>query len=219
MNWYKIAQAQNYPVWLANQIKEVTNNYQKPLGHYENYLPKIEKWIKETNADLTNLTLDEAAKKAIIHEHDKVPEDSMESRKRNMNSFYANSQNLNPNAPNFAVDMRLKPKAIPQSTKNKINKEISKLTSNKWPGEIPITEIMNICENHNVVMLMETGERWSGFLLGGAECGSEEARKQQTIFELAMKQEDGTYAITKNSVSLSWCTMHSGKYEIVCYLS
>jgi hypothetical protein len=56
-------------------------------------------------------------------------------------------------------------------------------------------------------------------LLGGAECGSEEARKQYANIPIAGKNAEGKWCMTTDSLHLQWCRMQSGKYEVVCYLS
>ena len=217
---YKIAQYQKYPIWLAEQLSILSNNYTRSLpSHYSSYIPKIEKWVQETNPNLSDFDFDKAIKSALAHEAIKVDEYSPEQIRRNMNSFIANSQNINPDAPNFAVDIRLKKIAIPQSIKNKINKKIHGLGN--YHSSIPINEIFNICKEYNVIPIQENGAKWEGFLIGGAECGSEEAKNQQVLFNITFKINE-EYMPSKNNISLSWCKLSSrdeSNYEIVCYIS
>lgn len=217
MNWYKKAQI-NYPIWLANQIQLLTNNYKKPLGHYEHYLPEIEKWIKETKPDLTNLSFDDAYVKATGHKYHKVEEGSPEDIQRNTNKFIAETQNISPDAPNFAVDIRLKSKSIPPNIKSKINKEIHDMGN--YHIKIPLQQIMDICKKYGVVLIQEDGKQWSGALMGNKGCGEEEAIKNQRIaLDLVFKQENGRYIPANNTLSMTWCKMPSSKYEIVAYVS
>jgi len=217
MNWYKKASI-TYPVWLAEEIVKLTNNYSKPLpGHYPYYFPKIEKWVKETNPNLNDFDFDKAAASALAYEHDKEPENSPEAIRRNMNAFYADSQSISPDAPNFAVDIRKKGKSIPANIRRKINNAIHDLGN--YHQEIPLQNIFDICKQYDIVPLQEDGTVWSGFLIGGKECGSEEAKDQIAHFDLAIRGEGGKYIPANNMICLTWCKMTSGKYEIVCYVS
>ena len=134
-----------------------------------------------------------------------------------MNRFVAESQNYDPKAKDFAVDIREKGKAISPKIKRSINNAIHDLGN--YHIEIPLGKIFDICEQNNVIAIQEDGTQWSGFIMGGAECGSDKARNQVAQFDLAVKQENGFYAMSKNIIWLSWCKMSSNKYEIVCYVS
>ena len=197
-------------------MRILTNNYKKPLGDYKLYIPNIEKWVKETNPDLTNLTFNEAWELSAAHKYNKVEKNSPEEVKRNMNTFFANTQNISPQAPNFAVDIRIKSKSIPANIKSKINKAIYNLGN--FHIEIPLKTIFTICEQNGVVPLQEDGTYWNGMIIGGADCGSNEAKEQIAHFDMAFKA-DNEYVPSNNMLSLSWCKMPSGKYEIVCYIS
>lgn len=227
MNWYKKAQNNaNFATWLADELARITTNFKSfpgsniattPEALQEN-IEDVRIWVYETNPDLSNYNLVKAIDEAIKYKYSKRYMSESEKMEANRKGFLSEHQNINPQAPNFAVDMSAKPKAIPPTIKNRINKAIHKATSNKWFDSVPLNEIMEACEINNVVMLQEDGKRWGGWLLGGAECGSEEARKQNVTFQVALKLEDGHYNITKNGVVLSWCAMGSGKLEIVCYI-
>ena len=84
---------------------------------------------------------------------------------------------------------------------------------------MPVGQLFNALRDLGLEALQEDGTPWSGFLVGGAECGSEKAANQRANFPLAAKQEDGSYRLTKVALILSWCVMPSGKYEIIGYLS
>jgi hypothetical protein len=222
MNWYKKAQAKEFPSWLAKELQRLTENYTKPLppiiqADYNKFLEPIEDWVKEYNPDLSSLTLMEAYNNAITWRDIKHHRTEEDIRRHNWNKAIAESQNINPDSSDFMVDLRLKRKSIPANIKSKINKEIHALGN--YHLEIPLQQIMDICEKYGVVLLQEDGTKWGGFLLGAKECGSEEARNQRANFELGVRKEDGQYIPANNAINLTWCTMQSGKYEIVCYLS
>jgi len=216
-NWYKIAQSQDYPSWLAKITAEITNNFKETLPpNYKTYIAEIEKWIKETNPDLTNLKFDDA--KIYARNYKNVTKlNHPKQIQENINSFFANSQNLYPNLPDFAVNPQTKSKSIPQNIKTKINKELYKLGN--YHKEIPLKAIFDICEKYNVIAVQEDGTKWKGMLIGGAECGSDNAINQNANFELVTKIENGEYVPANNVVRLTWCKTSHEKYEIVCYIS
>lgn len=216
MNWYKKASS-DYATWLSEAIRENTNNYTKPWSWDDKIMGYVEQWFKETNPDTSNLTLYDAAARAIRHVNDKQSPDSPEQIRRNMNSFFADSQNISPDAPNFAVDIRKKGKSIPANIRKKINNAIHDLGN--YHQEIPLQNIFDICKQYDIVPLQEDGTHWSGLLVGGAECGTEKARDQIARFDLATRGEDGRFIPANNIIWLSWCKMGSGKYEIVSYVS
>jgi len=218
MNWYKKAQSkQNFNVWLSNQIQQLTENFSKGMGHYEYYIPKIEEWVKDTNPNLDDFDFNKAAASALAHEHKEYQDWSPEQIKRNMNRFRFKSQRINPDAPNFAVDIRDKSIKIPQRSRKTINDALYDLGN--YHTEIPLQSIFDICRKENVIAIQEDGTPWSGFLTGGAECGSEKAKNQNAKFDLAIQGVDGEYVPAENMIILNWCKMQSGKYEIVCYVS
>ena len=226
MNWYKKAQIKtNYTTWLHEQIMKLTNNYSKPLPlPFDNQMAEenfkiLENWVKETTPDLSTMGLLEAwnlaYRDSINRRHIKEDPYDPDQIRRNMNRFFADSQNINPKADNFAVDQRKKTKSIPPTIKRRINNAIHDLGNHH--NEIPVTEIFEICEQNGVVPLQEDGTYWSGMLLGGAECGSEKARNQYANLELAVLIE-GEYVPSNNALSINWCKMGSGRYEVVCYV-
>ena len=220
MNWYKKAQAKNYPTWLAKEIQRMTDNYQKPLSSLIE--PKdyqvLEDWVKETNPDLSNLGLGTAIAEANIYQQQKREraEELTEEIRRNWNRFIAESQNIFPDMHDFAVDLREKYIPISTPARNRINKAIHALGN--YHTEIPLQEIFDILKQESVVVLQEDGRKWSGLLVGGAECGSKEAEDQRANFILAVKTEKG-YMPSKQNLILNWCKMPSGKYEIVSYVA
>ena len=153
-------------------------------------------------------------KKAQIRDDD--PYDP-ETINKNMDDFHSQSQNHNPDAPDFAVDSRLPMKAIPASVRKSINGRIHDLGN--YHTQIPLQDIFDICKDYDVIAIQEDGAKWSGFLVGGGECGSDKAQDQHAEFDLAIKLDD-EFVPAKNNIILTWCVMHgSGRYEIVCYIS
>lgn len=115
------------------------------------------------------------------------------------------------------VDMGGKRKSLSPSVKSKINKMIHALGN--FHKEIPLDQIFTICGQNGVVVIQEDGTKWSGFLMGNGECGSDKAVNQRADFDLAVKLEDGTYVPANNMLHMTWCVMGSGKYEVVAYIS
>jgi hypothetical protein len=181
----------------------------------------LENWVKGTRPDLSKLGLLEAWEKAYYdldnRRHRKINEFEPEEIRRTHNRALADAQDINPNAKDFMVDIRLKPKAIQQNIKSKINKEIHALGN--FHSEIPLETIFNICKKYDVIPLQEDGTYWSGMLVGGAECGSKEAEEQFSSFSLSTKNEKNQYVPANNILRLTWCKMSSNRYEIVCYIS
>ena len=215
MNWYKKASS-NYATWLTEAIRNNTNNFTTPSCCDDKVLDYIEQWFKETNPDTEDLSLYDAARMAISHVNDKQPQNSPEQIRRNMNKFFAESQSVNPDAPDFAVDPRGKSKSIPSNIRKRINNAIHDLGN--YHVQIPLQNIFDICKQNGVVALQEDGTPWQGLLAGGAECGTEKARNQNAKFDLAVRVE-GNYVPADNLIVLNWCKMPSGKYEVVCYVS
>jgi len=107
---------------------------------------------------------------------------------------------------------------LDRKTKNQLNGQIIPMTQG-YHNEIPLGSIFNILNQNNIVATQEDGTEWSGMLIGQAQCGSDRARDQVANFSLAFKNETGLIPISNSDLSLSWCVMPSGRYEIVAYLS
>ena len=207
MNWYKQAQINDPPYnlssWFSKEIARTTDNNRLSVLYPEIddiTMDKVIQWVRDTKPDLSKLTLEEAIWSA--------------------KTSIAERQNTNPDLPNFMVDIIHKSKrAINTATKKQINNKIYELGN--YHVQIPLKQIFDICKLHGVVPIQEDGKAWNGMLIGGAECGSDEARHQHAEFEVAIEiDEMKQYAVSRNNVlSLSWCKMGSGKYEIVAYIS
>lgn len=124
-------------------------------------------------------------------------------------------KNQNPDDPGFMVDSK-RQVSIPQKIKSSINKELSSLGN--FHTEIPLDRIFDILKKYGIIALQEDNTKWSGMLVGGAECGSEKTRDQAVNFPLAF-DVNGEYLMARNYLNLSWCKMPSGRYEIVTYFS
>lgn len=218
MNWYKKAGYKNFPTWFADQLQNLPPNNKEIIS--ANF-DKILNWVEETYPNLDKISIMEAYSKALDHERNKRYQSESDKVRFTHNKFIAESQNINPNEPNFAVDLRLGTRPIPPNSRKKINDAIHDLGN--FHESIPLDEIFSICEANGVVVLQEDGTKWSGMLMGGAECGSEKARNQFALFDLAVKNDHGEYVPSSHAMNLSWCKMgnalRSDKYEIVCYVN
>jgi hypothetical protein len=102
-------------------------------------------------------------------------------------------------------------------TINKINKEIWKLLEPTYFSQIPLSDICQILNKYNLVILQEDDTEWSGFLLGGIK------RTEQVDFPLGWlntKDQDGMFQKVKESMlTLSFYKMQSGKWEVIARLT
>jgi hypothetical protein len=131
----------------------------------------------------------------------------------------AASHSLDPNKP--IVSMTGKEVTMSKSDQNEINNYLHSLGATRHDS-VPIGQIFDNMRMHGVVPVQEDGTPWSGFLMGNKECGTEEARKQNCIIRLAVRQADGTWGLSRRTLSLSWCVTHyspNAKYEVVAYVS
>ena len=114
------------------------------------------------------------------------------------------------------VNLSQKPHAIPPKNRQNINRSIHDLGS--YHDKIPLGSIFDILKNNGVMPIQEDGTYWSGMLIGGKECGEEGTKDQVALIDLAINV-NGQYLPCKQGLSLSWCKMPSGKYEIVAYVN
>lgn len=134
----------------------------------------------------------------------------------NMQSFYESSQDLNPDGPDFAVDIRKDRVPLPMSVRRQINNGLQAIGT--YHQSIPMGEIISILKSANVILIQEDGTHWEGFVLTAAECGSENAKPFR--FELAFKTDSNArYLPCESMLVMSACRMPSGKIELVMYLS
>ena len=115
----------------------------------------------------------------------------------------------------IVVNLKQHPQNIPPKNRQNINRSIHDLGS--YHQSIPLQDIFDILKANNTIPISEDGSYWSGFLIGGKECGEEGTKDQVALIDLAV-DVNGQYFPCKQSLSLSWCKMPSGKYEIVAYV-
>jgi hypothetical protein len=106
-------------------------------------------------------------------------------------------------------------KSLTTAEKKTANDMIYAITKG-YHDKIPLRAVFDVLTQIGVHAVQEDGTPWSGFLVGGAECGTEEAKNQRVNFSLVRTD---TKTPLNNSLFLSWCKMPSGRYEIVSYLS
>lgn len=141
---------------------------------------------------------------------------------KNINDFYASTQDFDTNEPNFAVDIRRDTISIPNGVRVKINNALSDLGN--YHKNIPIQEIIRILHSNGVIMLQEDGTHWEGFVLPTGQCGavddSGKSKNSPFHFDLAFKSSgNARYLPCENNLVMSACTMPSGNIEIVTYIS
>jgi hypothetical protein len=109
--------------------------------------------------------------------------------------------------------------AINQSAKKRAAKKIYEVTKG-FHNAIPLNDIFLALSTEGLVPIDEDGKRWAGILMGGAECGTDKARAQYANIPIAAKNAEGIWCMTTAVLHITWCTMHhTGRYEVVCYLS
>lgn len=110
-----------------------------------------------------------------------------------------------------------KGKALSQSQRNKLNKEIQRLLQPTYFREIPLNDIFQILDKYDIVPVQEDNTYWSGLLTGGIKDTA------QTYFDLAWKysKEGNIYTEPVNNamLALSYYKMPSGKYEVIGYIT
>jgi len=121
------------------------------------------------------------------------------------------------------VNMNEAPMAVPPAIKRKVNEDLHRMGNYADDG-VPLQIILDRCERAGLIAVMEDGCRWSGFLCGAHECGSEKAKEQMHVFPLAMwSEKDGCHRLTKLGLSLSWGTLYAAngkrRWEFVTYVN
>ena len=91
--------------------------------------------------------------------------------------------------------------------KKKVNKAVGVVVDPTYFNEIPLADIMGAIENHGYLVVDEEHTRWSGWLCG---------REGQALFNILSKE---TGKLDNSSLRLSWCTMASGRYEVLAYVA
>jgi hypothetical protein len=164
-----------------------------------------------------------AMRQAVINEVKKMMQ-PVQGKQAQTNQFgmeepaRANDVNVENQGLNEFKSMPQGRNTLPANIKKKLNNSIYNVT-NDYYDQIPINEIFNILKSQNVVPLQEDGTEWSGMLIGGAECGSDEARSQVANFPLAQRVGEELVPFSNAELMLMWCKMSSGRYEIISYVS
>lgn len=138
---------------------------------------------------------------------------------RNMDDFMSKAQSNEPDAPDFAVDLRGKKFSIVAGKKSRANRRISEICRNHYP-RIPWDEIVAAMKAENIVPLQEDGTKWAGMIGSQGECGSAKASQAPMRFALCWKLDaTGEYVMANNFLIMTACTMPSNNLEIVAYIS
>jgi hypothetical protein len=106
-------------------------------------------------------------------------------------------------------------KHIKASVRTKINNEISNIARG-FHTKIPLSAILNVLETNGYRAIQEDGTPWQGMLIGNAECGTEKAKSQKASIDLVSISDNTP---VDNMLLLMWCTLQSGRYEVVSYVS
>ena len=118
-----------------------------------------------------------------------------------------------PSSPSVPVDMSKRPVSNPK-LKGQLQKVVYSILKPTFFEKIPLGQISEAFKSFGVTLLQEDGAPWSGFLLGGKDCGDERAKDQRAEFALGYNgQLLNCYFI------MSWCRMPSGKMEVIGYIS
>ena len=112
-------------------------------------------------------------------------------------------------------------KHLKAGERNKVNKDIQKLLKPTYFKQIPLDKLFKIIEKHGMIVLQEDMTEWSGLLIGGVK------QTEMVNFTLGWKHEESglksfkTYmAVPNATLVLTFYKMpHSGKYEVIAYVS
>ena len=108
---------------------------------------------------------------------------------------------------------KIKNSKLLSNVRHKINRELTKLTVNKYFEKIPLKDISDILKNYGVTILMEDQTKWSGFFAGA------DARDTFDLGYIESEDTNGRHTVIDNSsLVMSWHKMPSGRYEIVAYV-
>jgi len=125
--------------------------------------------------------------------------------------------------PVMLVNMSERPKAVALPIKRKANNALHAMGNYSDRG-VPLAEIFEKLEALGLIPVQEDGCRWSGFLCGAAECGSDKAREQVALFPLAIYDDaSGCHRLSKLGLCLSWGTLNrqngTRRWEFVAYVN
>ncbi len=111
------------------------------------------------------------------------------------------------------INMDGKPKKLPANIRKFVTSRLQKEYGSGYFPKIPLKEIFNILKESYILPVDESGEEWSGMLLGD---------RSHTSFDLVIYDNDTQefVPISDSMLVLSWYKMEqTGRYEINAYLS
>jgi len=120
-------------------------------------------------------------------------------------------------AQEILVNMSQKRVPLFGGVKNKINSDLNNIGDHF--SQIPLGTIQTILKKYNIHLLQEDGTAWSGFLVGGKDCGEDGAEEQRATFDMAIKDGENKYSLLKCWLHMTWCKLSSGRYEVIKYIS
>lgn len=115
---------------------------------------------------------------------------------------------------NKLIESKLEGETLDRLVKDRLNRDLDKLTRNIFFRDIPMEEIIDVLSKEDLVLLQEDNTIWSGFFTG------EEGRENISLgFEWT--EDRGRYTEIENArLILSWYKRReTGNYEIVAYIS
>lgn len=116
------------------------------------------------------------------------------------------------------TETKISLKNIPVAAHRRINNKLYELGKRYWKT-IPLNDIFGILEVEGITPLQEDITKYQGMLVGGAECGSEEAKKQNATIDLGRMQNGQMLKLENTKLFIAWCKMPSGNFEINPYLT
>ena len=104
-----------------------------------------------------------------------------------------------------------------QASRKAVSKLVSAIVKPCYFQSIPLDELFSACESNGLIPIMESGEKWQGFLCGeDGHCLFVLAPKEtETVCNGATVYCEGR---AKAGLSLAWHKMESGKYEVLAYV-
>lgn len=107
---------------------------------------------------------------------------------------------------------------LKKTTKDKVNKNITKLLKPTYFKKIPLKDIFDILKEYNIVPIQEDNTYWDGMLTGGTK------DTVQTYFDLAWEdsKEGNKYTeeVPNANLALSYYKMpKTGRYEVIAYIT
>lgn len=103
---------------------------------------------------------------------------------------------------------------MPSNIRNKINGRVAKVANGSPRRDIPLSDIDDILRDFGYLLVSEDGTPWSGFLTG------REGRANIEIGILGTQDENRIHEMVSNAMLvLTWHKFHTGRYEVIAYVS